>query len=118
MPEAKALLKIGTGKKQDGQIVPNVAIYGSMDYEVQLFSGVVAKNFGAGLGINNRLAGIPERPTAEQMLTRIDDIDPSRIEGWSFVDRNGFYLSIVGTAIIASNLAVMELSTPTLHRSC
>ncbi len=103
LPEAATLLKLGTGRKQNGQIVPNIVLYGSLDYEVQLFSGVVAKNFGAGIGINNRLNGIPERPTAEAMLPNIDRIDPSKIAGWSFVERNGFYLSIVGTTIIASN---------------
>lgn len=103
LPEAKTLLKLGSGKKRNGQVVPNVVLYGSLDYEVQLFSGVVAKNFGAGIGINNRLTGIAERPNAEEMLRRIDEIDPSRISGWEFVERNGFYLSIVGTTIIASN---------------
>lgn len=103
MPEAKTVLKIGTGRKLNGQIVPNITFYGSMDYEVTLFSGVVAKNFGAGIGINNRLTGIDERPNAEKLLANIDSIDPSRISGWQFVERNGFYLSIVGTTIIASN---------------
>ncbi|WPD24945.1 MAG: hypothetical protein SD837_10340 [Candidatus Electrothrix scaldis] len=103
LPEAKALVKIGTGRKENGQIVPNIVLYGSMDYEVPLFSGVVAKNFGAGIGINNRLTGVDERPNAEKLLANIDSIDPSRISGWKFVERNGFYLSIVGTTIIASN---------------
>ncbi len=103
LPEAATLLKIGSGKKLNGQIVPNIVLYGSLDYEMQLFSGVVAKNFGAGIGINNRLTGIDERPTAEKMLANIDRIDPSRISGWTFVERNGFYMSIVGTTIIASN---------------
>ena len=103
LPEATTLMKLGTGRKQNGQIVPSIVLYGSLDYEVQLFSGVVAKNFGAGIGINNRLTGIPERPTAEEMLPIIDQIDPARIAGWTFVERNGFYLSIVGTTIIASN---------------
>ena len=103
MPEAKTVLKIGTGTKQNGQIVPNITLYGSMDYEVTLFSGVVAKNFGAGIGINNRLTGIDDRPNAEKLLANIDRIDPSNISGWQFVERNGFYLSIVGTTIIASN---------------
>lgn len=102
LPEAKALMKIGTGRKKNGQIVPNVVLYGSIDYEVQLFAGVVAKNFGAGIGINNRLTGIDDRPNAERLLARIDEIDPSRIAGWQFVERNGFFLSIVGTTIIAS----------------
>lgn len=103
LPEAQTLLKLGSGKKLNGQIVPNIVLYGSLDYEMQLFSGVVAKNFGAGIGINNRLTGIDERPTAESLLANIDKLDPARISGWTFVERNGFYLSIVGTTIIASN---------------
>jgi hypothetical protein len=103
LPEAQTLLKLGSGKKRNGQIVPNIVLYGSLDYEMQLFSGVVAKNFGAGIGINNRLTGIDERPTAEKLLANIDKLDPARISGWTFVERNGFYLSIVGTTIIASN---------------
>src|SRR5690606_36307751 len=103
LPEAQTLLKLGSGKKLNGQIVPKIVLYGSLDYEMQLFSGVVAKNFGAGIGINNRLTGIDERPTAESLLANIDRIDPVRISGWTFVERNGFYLSIVGTTIIASN---------------
>lgn len=103
LPEAATLLKIGSGIKDNGQVVPNIVIYGSMDKEVQLFSGVVAKNFGAGIGINNRLSGIGDRPNAKEMIKKINDIDPSRLEGWRFVSNNGFYLSIVGTTIIASN---------------
>lgn len=103
LPEATTLLKIGTGVKDNGQVVPNIVLYGAADYEITLFAGVVAKNFGAGIGINNRLKGIGEHPNAEEVLANIDSIDPSRIEGWDFVRRNGFYLSIVGTTIIASN---------------
>ncbi|MCA9135408.1 MAG: hypothetical protein KDB00_01580, partial [Planctomycetales bacterium] len=64
LPEASTLLKIGIGRKQNGQIVPNIVLYGAIDQEITLFSGVVAKSFGAGIGINNRLAGIGERPNA------------------------------------------------------
>ena len=90
MPEVATVLKLGAGRKQNGQVVPNIVFYGSLDYEVTLFAGVVAKNFGAGIGLNNRLTGIPERPIAEDMLKNIDKIDPARLSGWSFVDRNGF----------------------------
>ncbi|MGR0482107.1 MAG: hypothetical protein ACTFAL_12080 [Candidatus Electronema sp. V4] len=103
LPEATAMLKIGTGRKANGQIVPNIVFYGAMDNEVDIFAGVVAKSFGAGIGINNRLAGIDERPNAEKLLENLDRLEPSKIENWKFVERNGFYLSIVGTTIIASN---------------
>ena len=103
MPEVSTVLRLGAGTKQNGQIVPDIVFYGSLDYEVTLFAGVVTKNFGAGIGLNNRLAGIPERPIAEDMLKNIDQVDPSKLSGWSFVERNGFYLSIVGSMIVSSN---------------
>ncbi|WZP00300.1 hypothetical protein EP7_001929 [Isosphaeraceae bacterium EP7] len=103
LPEASSLLKFGSGVKLDGATVPNIALYGATDVSVPLFAGVVAKSFGVGLGINNRLAGVGERPNAEAVLANIDRIDPSRIEGWEFVRRNGFFLSIVGTTVITSD---------------
>jgi hypothetical protein len=103
LPEASTLLKLGVGRKENGQLVPNVVFFGSVEQEVQLFSGVVAKSFGAGIGINNRLRGIEERPNAETVLARIDDIKPADIAGWEFVRRNGFFLSIVGTTELTSN---------------
>jgi hypothetical protein len=113
LPEATAMLKIGTGRKANGQIVPNIVFYGAMDNEVDIFAGVVAKSFGAGIGINNRLAGIDERPNAEKLLENIDRLEPSKIENWKFVERNGFYLSIVGTTIIASNRG--KETTPNMY---
>ncbi|MCP4189693.1 MAG: hypothetical protein GY768_03585 [Planctomycetaceae bacterium] len=103
MPEASTVLKLGSGYKENGQLVPNVAFFGSLEKEVQLFSGVVAKSFGAGIGINNQLRGIGERPNAETVLARIDDIQPADEKGWEFVTRNGFFLSIVGTTELTSN---------------
>jgi hypothetical protein len=103
LPEVTALLKIGTGTKDNGQIVPNVVLYAAADIEISVFPGVVTKNLGAGIGINNKLAHISDRPTADEILANIDRINPGRIEGWSFVKRDGFHLSIVGSAIIASS---------------
>ena len=103
LPEFKALLKLGVETKQNGQVVPSFVFYGSMDYEATLFEGVVVKNIGAGVGINNRLTGISIQPNAEEMLQNIDSIRPDRIEGWTFVTRDGLFVSIVGSVILASN---------------
>jgi hypothetical protein len=101
--EAEVLIKIGMQRKENGRLAPSVVLYGQAPYEVPLFAGVVAKRFGAGVGINNRLVGFPENPDAEAILPVIETIDPARIEGWEFVERNGFYLAIVGTVLLASN---------------
>lgn len=101
--EADVFVKIGTQTKQNGQIAPSLVIYGSMPYEVPLFAGVVAKEFGAGIGINNRLAAFPDSPDAEAILPLIDRLDPATEKGWAFVERNGFHLTIVGTVLLASN---------------
>lgn len=101
--EADVFVKIGTQTKENGQVAPSLVIYGSMPYEVPLFAGVVAKEFGAGIGINNRLAAFPDSPDAEAILPLIDRLDPATEKGWAFVERNGFHLTIVGTVLLASN---------------
>ncbi len=103
LPEVTALLKFGTGLKYNGQRQINMVLFGGIDLDYPLFSGVVVRNLGAGIGLNNRLAAIPPIPSAEAMLTKIDTIHPESIDAWSFVREDGFYFSIVGKVILASN---------------
>lgn len=99
-----AALKIGSGLKNGGQVVPNVAIFAAVgDLDTTLFQGVVVKELGGGVGINNRLAGISPQPTPETLLDNIDKLDPSRSTNWTFVKEDGFYISIVAQTILASN---------------
>jgi hypothetical protein len=103
LPEISALLKLGTGKKANGQVVPNVVVYASADIDIQLFTGVVAKNIGAGVGVNNQLKAIGTDPDADRILANIDTLRPDEIDSWSFIEEDGFYLSIVASTILASN---------------
>lgn len=102
-PEVAGSLKLGTGIKDDGKIAPNVAIFAELPYEADLFSGVVLKRVGLGLGLNNRLAGIGDRPDPRAILANLDRIDPKQSRNWSFVSEAGVYVSVVATAMIASN---------------
>jgi hypothetical protein len=103
-PPVSATLKIGTGIKNGGQVVPNVAIFAAVGgLDTQLFSGVVLKELGGGIGINNRLAGLDPQPTPESILAKIDRLDPRDVTNWKFVPEDGFYLSIVAQTILASN---------------
>lgn len=102
-PEVAGSLKLGTGVKDDGKIAPNLAIFAELPYEADLFSGVVLKRVGLGLGLNNRLAGIGERPDPRAILANLDRIDPKQSRNWSFVSKAGVYVSVVATAMIASN---------------
>jgi hypothetical protein len=101
LPHAKVMVKIGTGRKDDGQVVPNVVFYGSAEREVPLFNGVVAKEFGAGIGVNNRLAVLGDQPDPDRMLGQLDRLDPSDYDQWEFVSRHGFYFSMIGTVVLA-----------------
>jgi hypothetical protein len=103
MPEVEALLKIGTGVKYNGQTTLNFAIYGGMDIDTEIFPGVVVKNLGVGMGINNRLALISSRPSVDEMLQRIDLMDPARIDSWNFVREDGLYVSVVAKTFLGSN---------------
>jgi hypothetical protein len=104
-PPVTAMLKVGSGIKYGGQVVPNIAIFAAVGgLDTQLFSGVVLKELGAGIGINNRLAGISPQPTPESILANIDRLDPKKADNWTFVREDGFYLSIVAQAILASNI--------------
>lgn len=102
-PEVAGALKLGTGIKEDGSPAPNLAVFAELPYETDLFSGVVLKRMGLGLGLNNRLAAIGNRPDPRAIVARIDEIDPKESRNWSFVSDSGVYVSVVATAMIASN---------------
>ncbi len=104
LPEIRGLLKFGTGLKNSGRREINLVLYGEMDLDEQLFSGAVVKSLGLGVGLNNRLSAIPASPSADAILRRIDQVNPGELEGWQFVREGGFYLSVVGSVTLASNL--------------
>ncbi|MCY2966471.1 MAG: hypothetical protein NT069_23040, partial [Planctomycetota bacterium] len=102
-PEVAGSLKLGTGIKDDGAVVPNLAVFAELPFEADLFPGVVMKRLGVGLGLNNRLAAIGDRPDPRAILARIDEIDPKQSRNWSFVSQKGVYVSVVATTMLASN---------------
>lgn len=102
-PEVGGGLKLGTGIKADGSTAPNLAVFAELPYEADLFSGVVLKRMGLGLGLNNRLAAFGSRPDPRTILARIDEADPMKSRNWSFVSEGGVYVSVVATAMMASN---------------
>lgn len=101
-PQVSALLKFGSLIKENGEKAINLVLYGATSVDMELEPGVVVKNIGAGVGINNRLTGIDSTPTANEILANIDVIKPDEIKGWSSVRENGLYISIVGSLILAS----------------
>lgn len=104
LPETEALLKIGTGEKKDGSRHINVVLFGGTEgLDTPLFTGAVVKGMGTGIGINNRLAAIPARPNAGDILPKVESIKPGKIDSWSFVEDSGFYLSVIGSVTLASN---------------
>ncbi len=104
LPEVRGLLKFGTGLKHNGRPEINLVLYGEMDLDEQLFSGAVVKSLGLGVGLNNRLAALPPTPSADAILRRIDLVKPGELEGWQFVREGGFYMSVIGSVTLASNL--------------
>ncbi|MBL8868790.1 MAG: hypothetical protein JNK90_03300 [Planctomycetaceae bacterium] len=103
MPEISGLLKFGTGVKTSGTPQINLVLYGEVELDEQLYPGVVVKRLGLGLGLNNQLAALPPKPSADAIIKRINTIKPGELEGWKFVREGGFYLSIVGSVTLASN---------------
>jgi len=102
-PEVAGMLKIGTGRKENGKMAPNIAIYGAFNYEAELFAGVTLKRIGVGLGVNNRLRALGADPRPEEIIQRIDQLTPEIPSAWSFVTQKGTYVSIVASALIGSN---------------
>lgn len=104
LPSFKGLLKFGTIKKNNGDNAPNIVLYGAQDVDIELYPGVVVKNIGCGIGINNSLRGVDATPNEQEILDNLDKITPEEYSGWQGVKDNGFYLSIVGSTILSSNL--------------
>jgi hypothetical protein len=102
-PEVQGFLKLGTGIKDDGSTAPNLAIFADLPYEAELFSGVVMKRVGLGLGLNNRLAALGSRPEPREILARLDRINPEQEQNWTFVSEGGVYVSVVATTLLGSN---------------
>ncbi|MGA2699587.1 MAG: hypothetical protein ABSH35_00625 [Isosphaeraceae bacterium] len=99
----EALVKVGTLRKRSGASASQLVIFGAADLDVEIFSGVVAKSLGAGLAVNNRLKAISPRPTADELLRNIDQLQPDDDKNWVEVDDDGSYVEIVATTMLASN---------------
>ncbi len=104
-----ALVKIGTVRKHGGSVASQIVIYGAMDVDVEIFSGVVAKSLGVGLAVNNRLKAISPRPSAEELLDHIDQLQPDDDRNWTEVIDDGSYVEIVGTAMLAATTGGTDL---------
>ncbi len=96
---AECGVTIGTMAKAAGRVVPLVSLFGEADYTMTLFSGAVARRIGVGAGINRRLQGIDDNPNAEELIAAIDSV---RLDNWVDVERDGFYLAIVGQLTVTS----------------
>jgi hypothetical protein len=108
-PEVAGAMKLGTGIKDDGSTAPNLALFGELPAEADLFAGVVLKRVGLGLGLNNQLAALGNRPDPRTILANLDRVDPKQSRNWSFVSQKGIYVSVVATATLASNRGVDTL---------
>lgn len=102
-PEVSGNIKLGTGVKSDGSVAPNIALFGELPFEADLFAGVVMKRIGLGLGLNNQLAALGPVPDSRTILANIDRIDPKEVRNWSFVTTKGVYISVVATATLTAN---------------
>jgi hypothetical protein len=101
--QVDGVIKLGTGVKADGSIAPNVALFGELPFEAELFAGVVMKRLGLGLGVNNQLAALGPNPDSRTILANLDRIDPKEVRNWSFVTTKGVYVSVVATATLTAN---------------
>lgn len=102
-PEVAGNIKLGTGVKSDGSVAPNIALFGELPFEADLFAGVVMKRIGLGLGLNNQLAALGPVPDSRTILANIDRIDPKEVRNWSFVTSKGVYISVVATATLTAS---------------
>lgn len=105
-----ALAKVGRVQRGT-QWLPSLVIYGSAPVNLSFpsFSIPVA---GGGISINQQLRGLGRSPSAEQILQKIDELDPGKLENWEPVDYGDFFLSIVLTATLTPTLAPGSLTHP------
>ena len=108
-PEAKALLLLGSQNKSSRQPATNLVIFGQKDFDFEIFSGVVVKSLGGGVGYNRRLVGIRPNPDANEILRNIDLIKPEEEASWNFVREDGLYVSIIAAAELASNQGGLDM---------
>ncbi|MDA7978296.1 MAG: hypothetical protein MPJ50_05940 [Pirellulales bacterium] len=115
LPEISGLVKFGTGDKDSGRQEINLVLYGETELDEQLYTGVVVKSLGLGIGLNNRLKALPPKPSADAIIERIDTVKPGEVDpkgqpvAWAFVREGGFYASIIGSTIIGSNLGESDV---------
>lgn len=102
-PNIEAAIKLGSGRKSNGKNVPNIVVYGSFEFEADLFPGIVLKRIGAGLSINNRLAALGRDPEPREILARLDQIRPEKIDNWRFDPEGGLYVALIASAWAGSN---------------
>jgi len=89
--------------KAKGQQSTGVLLAGHLPLDIDLFPGVVVKEFGAGIACNYRLIGLSDTPTADELLRNLNSLYPYDVNNWQLVTEDGFYVAIFCTAILASN---------------
>lgn len=104
------MLKIGVVTKENGAVVPALACFASLQVDTPLFIGIVAKELGAGFGINYRLYGMTDDATPDELLANLNKVRPDKEAGWLPVHDDGFYLSIVGTLLLGSTQGGSKVS--------
>lgn len=99
--QLKTLVKIGSIRKYNGTKQPSFILYGATPFEMQLYPGVVVKEVGAGIGINNRIKAF-DVTNSEALLKRVSTVKPGKLSSWGDVRDNALFVSLVGQAIIAA----------------
>ncbi|QGJ68658.1 Hypothetical protein PBC10988_3190 [Planctomycetales bacterium 10988] len=82
-----------------------VAVGGKGNLNYMLLQSLWWQTASLGAGYNSKLGNLSQTPTNNEILRKIDNLEPIDPENWDFVSDEGTYATVVGKAIFTSQPA-------------
>lgn len=105
----EGLLKYGSVTKRNGDRVPYLAAFasrGNINRVVTTIPPIVFQEGGIGAGFNAELGNLSRNPSVEEILEKIDSLEPTVESNWRPVRDNGTYVTVVGKVVFTSQIAM------------
>lgn len=100
------MLLYGSDLKEDGRRVRSIAAFASRgNINSSLLPWLWLQQGGLGGAYNRELGNLSRDPTDEEILEKIDSLEPADPRNWRFVADSGTYLAVVGKLVFTSQPA-------------
>jgi hypothetical protein len=102
-------LQFGSDRKANGERVRSIAAFASDEnLNKMLLPWLWLQQGGIGAGYNRQLSNLSRNPTDDEILAKIDSLEPKDPNNWTFVADEGRYANVVGRLVFTSQAAAVD----------